>query len=49
MWFTTFTTARDGAMQSMARISMAEMARRLRAGTSSIELAIRRKNTEEDR
>jgi hypothetical protein len=38
--------ARDSAMQSMARISMAEMARRLRAGTSSIDLAIRRKNSE---
>jgi hypothetical protein len=30
-------------------ISMAEMARRLRAGTSAIELAIRRKNFGEDR
>jgi hypothetical protein len=47
MWFTTFKTARDGAMQSMARISMAEMAGRLRTGTSAIELAIRRKNSEE--
>jgi hypothetical protein len=28
-------------------ISMAEMARRLRAGTSAIELTIRRKNSEE--
>jgi hypothetical protein len=30
-------------------ISMAEMARRLRAGTSAIELAIRRKTSEEGR
>jgi hypothetical protein len=49
MWFTIFTTARDGAMQSMAGILMAEMARRLRAGASAIELAIRRKNSEEGR
>jgi len=37
--------ARNGAMQSMARILMAEMARRLKAGTSGIELAIRRKSS----
>jgi hypothetical protein len=32
MWLIIFTTVRDGAMQSMARISMAEIVRRLRAG-----------------
>jgi transposase len=31
----------------MAGISMAEIAKRLRAGISAIELAIRRKNSEE--
>jgi hypothetical protein len=31
------------------RILVAEMAKRLRAGTSAIEFAIRRKNSEEDR
>jgi hypothetical protein len=32
----------------MAGISMAEMVRRFGAGTSAIEWAIRRKNSEED-
>jgi len=36
-------------MQSMARISMAEIVRRLKAGTSAIEFEIRRKNSEEGR
>jgi len=31
--FTTLTTARDGAMQSMTGVSMAEMVRRLKAET----------------
>jgi hypothetical protein len=38
----------NSVLQEMG-ILVAEMAKRLRAGTSAIEFAIRRKNSEEDR